>query len=88
MPDGRQRKHQVEVSDRLKSQYKLLQNDGCRLTTEVLSTGEVSQCIEHIEGDIDMRLSSTDDAIAVLEQMIQDFDRASLGRWLKEVRSA
>lgn len=58
-PDGRVQQATTELSDEpgLEDKYNLLAELGLRFTAEVLTTGEVSTCIEHELGDFDMSIT-------------------------------
>ena len=60
-----------------------MQSKGCRLTAEELRTGYVSQCIEHEEGDYDMKLTPNGpQVVEALVAMIQDFSADRFDAWL------
>ena len=83
LPDGRQRLVSAEVPDDLRPQVEAIQQSGCRLTAEVLTTDEVSQCIEHPDiGDFDHVLSPTGpEATKKLRLMVARFDKAKCDKW-------
>ncbi len=84
LPDGKQRQCQVHISDDLQSQCNLLARCKCRLTAEMLTTGEVSQCIEHEEGDYAIEICTKSEVVVVLEKMIRAFDKTNFGQWLAD----
>ena len=88
LPNARQEKHNVEVPDDCAVGYESLKRHGCRLTAERLMTGVISQCIEHEEGDYDMRLTTNGPAVlSALAEMIRAFDGVKFEEWLKALTS-
>lgn len=86
-PHGEQRQCHAEVPDDCAVGYESLRRHGCRLTAEVLTTGHVSQCIEHDEGDYDIAVTSNGPAVQdALVKMLRDFDGAKFEEWLQEVQ--
>lgn len=86
-PDGRKRRHQLEVRDECASKYQDILDSGCRLAAEQLITKEVSQTIEC--DDFDFAITITDGKSfegnkAALEAMILDFDKACFEQMKKE----
>ena len=58
-PNGRKRNLQLIADPRMDRQkYKEMLKHGCRLTVEKLNTGHYSHCIEHPDGDFNMRITS------------------------------
>jgi hypothetical protein len=89
-PDGRQRTHELEISDDCAEKYKQIRAVGCRLTAEQLMSLEVSQTIEHKEGDYDLILTKGndfDENKKALETMIRRFDDKKFASWLPEAES-
>jgi hypothetical protein len=93
-PRGRQELRQIEVPDDCAVGYESMRRHGCRLTVETLMTGMVSTCIEHEEGDYDiklLRLPGRPGKLQTLPQavtaMLQRFDGAKFEKWLEEVRA-
>jgi hypothetical protein len=85
-PNGEIRERQCEVPDDCAVGYEALRRKNCRLTAEVLTSGHVSQCIEHEEGDYDIRLARNgQDVITSLITMIRAFDGAEFDKWLEAV---
>lgn len=85
LPNGRQIPHELEIDDKCKEKYEEIINMKCRLTSEVLQTGEVSQCIEHPEFDFDIAIANgknLDENKKVLENLILRFDKNELQRQL------
>ncbi len=77
-PDGRQVKHELEVSDECKEKYEELLSCNTRLTAEQLMSGAVSQTIECTDGDLDFALTKGPDLEEnkkELEKMILRFDK-------------
>lgn len=84
-PHGEQRNRSAEVPDDCAVGYEALCRNKCRLTAEVLMTGYVSQCIEHDDGDFDIRVTPNGPEVSkVLADMIRSFDGAAFTEWLKE----
>lgn len=85
-PFGEQREQSVEVPNDCAVGYEALRRHGCRLTAEVLMTGLVSQCIEHEEGDYDIRITKNGpEVMTELGTMIREFDGAKFEEWLAEL---
>lgn len=87
LPNGRQVPVTIELPGDLTGQYATMKSCGARLTAEVLTTGEVSLCIEHPEyGDFDARVVPTGpDVPAALVQMLAGFRRTAFEDWLLDV---
>ena len=52
-PNGKQREQETDLPDSLKSAYQQMLSNGRRFTAEMLTTGEISVCIEDPEkGDL------------------------------------
>lgn len=83
LPSGKQRHESLVVSDDCQTGYKLLQECGCRLTYEILRTGEISCAIEEpCIGDFDLFLSPVGPTAQVkLEQMIKNFTAERFNTW-------
>ena len=85
LPNGRQIPHELEIDDKCKEKYEEIINMKCRLTSEVLQTGEVSQAIEHSEFDFDIALTSGkdfDENKKALENLILRFNKDEFQRQL------
>lgn len=82
-PNGRQDKTLVEVADDCRAGYEALRRKGCRLTSEVLMGGMVSQTVEHEEGDFLIEVTGFDraKAVAALEKMLREFDEGKFEQW-------
>ena len=85
LPNGRKEVGQMDASNDCKDKYEQLIRSGCRLTAEILRTGEVSLCIEFMdtagyEGfDYDCKISNNGPEItSVLSNMILNFDTECL----------
>lgn len=75
LPKGRSSKSIVKTSKEVWEKYTELCHAGCRLTAEILSTDEISQCIEDENGDYDIILcTSIVEAQGKLEEMILRFN--------------
>ena len=82
-PYGEQRIRFAEVPDDCAVGYEAMRRHGCRLTAEVLSTGHVSQCIEHDEGDFDIKITKNGpDVQEALVRMLRAFDGPTFENWL------
>ena len=55
-PNGRKVIKYVDLPEDFKEKYEDMKKAGCRLTAEVLTTGEVSVCVENDEADLDIRV--------------------------------
>lgn len=86
-PNGRQAPQTTEVSDDCADGYKLMQECGCRLTAEVLTTGEVSCTIEHPAiGDFDIEVTENGpDVPKGIERMLKEFSKEKFEAWKKEM---
>jgi hypothetical protein len=85
-PHGEQRQRSLEVPNDCAVGYEALQRHGCRLTAEVLMGGQVSQCIEHSEGDYAIEITSNGPEVqAALVKMLRAFDGTDFEKWLKGV---
>jgi hypothetical protein len=86
-PRGRQEQEHLEVADDCAVGYEALQRHNCRLTAERLTTGALSTCIEHEEGDYDIQIVPHDAAKfrEAVETMLRRFDGAKFEEWLKAV---
>ncbi len=83
-PNGRQEIATTTVDNKCGDNYKLMRELGCRLTAEVLRTGEISLCIEHPEhGVFDIRIESNGPAVKhALEDMLMVFSKERLDKWV------
>lgn len=86
-PFGDPRQRFAEVPDDCAVGYEALRRKGCRLTAEVLDTGLVSQCIEHEDGDFDMKIVANNGPRVkqALCEMICAFDEAKFDAWLRAI---
>lgn len=86
LPDGRQRLTSIEVSEEEYAKYEEIRDAGFRMTCELLTTGEVSMCIEDPElGDLDCVVSANGpDVPAKLRDMFLRFDRTNAAEWRKQ----
>lgn len=85
-PHGEQRLRHAEVPDDCAVGYEALRRHKCRLTAEVLMGGQVSQCIEHDEGDYAIEITENGPAVQeALTKMLRDFDGAKFEQWLKSM---
>jgi len=83
-PRGRQEIVHATVPDELAVNYESLRRHNCRLTAEILSTGHVSQCIEHEEGDYAIEICANGPEVQQhLEKMLREFDGVKFEAWLK-----
>lgn len=76
LPSGRQKLMHVQLSDELEETHKSMIDAGGRLTAEILTTGEVSVCIESSEyGDFVCQVvANGPDVTRALEEMLWGFD--------------
>ena len=56
-PDGRKEYHTFKLPIEVEAYYKDMVDNGCRLESEVLTTGDVSVTISDGESDLDISLS-------------------------------
>ena len=76
MPNGQRKKVEFDVADDLQPQLDAIESAGCRLECEVLSTGEVSLTIFHIESEEDVGIELSDngpDVPAAVDRLIRTF---------------
>ena len=78
-PDGRKCKVSTELPIELKDKYDLMIKSGCRLETEVLSTGQVSSTISDAKTDQYMLITKNNEHVkdAVIS-MLEEFDPSKL----------
>lgn len=87
LPTGASEHITWEVSDDCEVGYEALKKHGCRLTMEILRTGEVSSTIEHPEGDFDGDVTPNGPEVKVaLEKMIRRFDAKEFADWIIEMK--
>ncbi|MDP3936820.1 MAG: hypothetical protein Q8R92_01640 [Deltaproteobacteria bacterium] len=85
LPDGEQRTRVIELPESLRPQYEAMRACGCRLTGEMLRTGEVSFAIEHPEADYDLVVvPNGPEGTATWHDMIRRLDRAEFEKWLAQ----
>jgi hypothetical protein len=89
LPNGRQVRQTTQVPDDCAPGYEAMRAAGLRLTAEMLTTGEVSLCIEHPgEGDYAIDVVSNGPAVQdSIARMLREFDGKKCRQWLKEVRA-
>lgn len=86
-PHGEQRQRFCEVPDDCAVGYEALRRKRCRLTAEVLSMGQVSQCIEHDEGDYACEVTDNGPAVTeALIKMLREFEGADFDAWLMDMQ--
>lgn len=89
LPDGRQRRCTLVIPDELGGQYERIKRSGVRLTAEVLTTGEVSLCLEDpgVGDDFDIRVVENGPAVPqAWEDMIRQFDTAAYKAWHNDMQ--
>lgn len=86
-PNGNQVPMTIPVPDTLQSKYRVLRDCGARLTAEVLTTNQVSVCVEYPEhGDFDIRVHKNGPEVpAAIADMIDVFDPAAFREWMREI---
>lgn len=83
-PHGEQRQRFAEVPDDCAAGYEALRRKQCRLTAEVLTTGHVSQCVEHKEGDFLIEVTNNGPEVqTALVKMLHEFDGLTFDYWLR-----
>jgi hypothetical protein len=88
MPNGEQRTISIPLEDDCFEKYKEISACGCRLTAEMLRTGECSFCIEHPDGDFDCRICPNGPQVPILvTEMIRDFTKEKFDNWLMKLNS-
>lgn len=80
-PDGRQKEVATEVDDGLAHAVANIHGRGWRLTAEMLSTGEISLCVEDPEeGDVAIEVVPNGPQVTVaVERLLLAGDRAARG---------
>lgn len=86
MPNGREVLRETDVSDACYEGYRLMLECGCRLTAEMLTTGEVSCTIEEPDlGDFDISISPNGPEVPKgIEAMLKDFTVEKFNEWKKQ----
>lgn len=85
-PDGRQVPQSIELADDLAPKLKEIQDAGCRLTAEVLTTGMCSFAVEHPDGDFDLELCENGPQVPTkITELIRRFDAVKFAAWKEEV---
>ena len=86
-PNGRQTQERTELPNDCAVGYEAMRRKECRLTAEVLSSGLVSVCIEHEEGDFDIHIVENGPKVqTAIADMLRKFDGAIFDGWLEAVR--
>lgn len=84
-PDGRQTVEETEVSPELAAIALQIRHDGFRFTVELLTTGDVSMCIEDTLsdlGDFDMALAPNGPEVPVaLERLLRRYNSTDAQIW-------
>jgi hypothetical protein len=88
-PNGKQVPAVIELQDDDKSlmrQADMIRQSGCRLTCEVLATGEVSFCIEDRDlGDYACEVVENGEAVPnTVRSLIMGFDRKAFTKWQRD----
>ena len=86
MPHGRKIHFEATVPDKCEEKWKEARAHGLILTVEVLTTGEVSGCLEYPSlGDFDIFVCPNGpEVIDQLTSMITRFDAEALEDWKRE----
>ena len=87
-PNGRQELEETDVPDEVGVKFDELTACGCRITAEVLTTGEVSFCIEEPElGDFDgVLVENGPKLIQSFRDLILGFDKDRFISWKAEMK--
>ncbi len=88
MPDGRQKKVEIDVPDDVREQYDAIHAAGCRLTTEMLMTGQIAIYISDLQAEDDFFCTVIPNGPEVpkaIEKMIREFDGKELKKWRDEL---
>lgn len=84
MPNGKRRDETISLEDDCFERYQQIVSCGCRLTAEILGTGQVSFCIEHPEGDFDCVISTNGPEVPVaISAMLRNFNTKRFDEWLR-----
>lgn len=85
-PNGRQEQVTCShINDACQAGYAAMQQAGCRLTSEELSTGHISVCIEHPDGDVAIRvIPNGPRVLAAVEAMLLAFKPEHVAEMLME----
>lgn len=87
-PNGRQTQTSAYVDAETFAAYEKVRADGrLRLTVELLSTGQISQCIEDRLGDFDCVVTADvlEKTTEARKKMLLRFDLVKLAAWRKEM---
>lgn len=86
LPDGRKVFDETTIADDCAEKFAQVQKAGCRITAEILSTGQVSCCIEHPSiGDFDISVTPNGPEVQRgIETMIRRFDPVKCTHWKEE----
>jgi hypothetical protein len=90
LPDGRQSDTFCDgLPADLQSQYDLIRENGCRLTCEILTTGDISLAVEHKDGDFDIEIATNGPGEKSpkksLERLIRRFNVDAFEKWLESI---
>lgn len=86
LPDGHTRQACIEIDDDLYAKVDLIRGLGMRFTAEILTTGEVSFCAEHEEGDFLITVAPNGPGVReAIEKMVRGFDATEFGEWLADM---
>lgn len=76
-PDGRTREINIAMPDELEPKVKEILAEGCKLTIEALSTGEVSLAVEHPDhGDVCIEITPNGPEVPLaVRKLIEGFSK-------------
>ena len=86
LPNGRRHNETIGLPDRLINKYQAIQDCGCRLAAEILSTGEVSQTITCDDFDYDIVITKGSDLEENKNALIEMIERFDAVRFYETVR--
>lgn len=89
LPRGTREFFTIEFPDDLQPQWDAIQKAGLRLTAEILTTGDVSLCIEDPKrGDFDVELAQNKpgprEPVKMLEELIRRFTAEKYEKWKEQ----
>jgi hypothetical protein len=83
-PSGNTRLCSVTLPQTVQRPYDELMSAGCHLTGEMLTTSEVSLTIEHLKGDVDVRIVSNGPGVKdAIVDLLQDWSITGFKQWEK-----
>lgn len=77
LPDGRKRETHITLPDEAERPYIEMLGYSCRLEAEILSTGEVSVTVFHVEEEIDLDIEVVPNGPEVQDALMKMLKRRS-----------